>query len=69
MNNINKLNCITIVKRLLLVNVLLVGGVKFFICFSNSDWPLKGLLVPGNEVIFSLETTTDYLTEYKNSDK
>ncbi|XP_041987793.1 E3 ubiquitin-protein ligase highwire [Aricia agestis] len=31
---------------------------------AASDWPQKSLLVPGNEVIFSLETATDYLNEY-----
>ncbi|KAJ8737325.1 hypothetical protein PYW07_000596 [Mythimna separata] len=32
-----------------------------------SDWPQKALLIPGNEVIFSLETASDYLTEFNKS--
>ncbi|KAF9419106.1 hypothetical protein HW555_004277 [Spodoptera exigua] len=32
-----------------------------------SDWPQKAILVPGNEVIFSLETASDYLTEFNKS--
>ncbi|XP_069365103.1 E3 ubiquitin-protein ligase MYCBP2 isoform X3 [Maniola hyperantus] len=32
-----------------------------------SDWPQKALLIPGNEVIFSLETASDYLNEYNKS--
>ncbi|XP_063374022.1 E3 ubiquitin-protein ligase MYCBP2 [Cydia amplana] len=32
-----------------------------------SEWPQKALLVPGNEVIFSLETASDYLTEYNKT--
>ncbi|XP_047524361.1 E3 ubiquitin-protein ligase MYCBP2 isoform X3 [Pieris napi] len=35
----------------------------------SADWPHKGLLIPGNEVIFSLETASDYLNEYKNDDE
>ncbi|CAH2103304.1 unnamed protein product [Euphydryas editha] len=33
----------------------------------HSDWPQSALLVPGNEVIFSLETASDYLNEYNKS--
>ncbi|XP_038216347.1 E3 ubiquitin-protein ligase highwire [Zerene cesonia] len=36
---------------------------------TSADWPHKGLLVPGNEVIFSLETASDYLNEYKNDEE
>ncbi|KAJ0183671.1 hypothetical protein K1T71_000094 [Dendrolimus kikuchii] len=32
-----------------------------------SDWPQKALIIPGSEVIFSLETATDYLNEYNKS--
>ncbi|XP_037299798.1 E3 ubiquitin-protein ligase highwire-like isoform X4 [Manduca sexta] len=32
-----------------------------------SEWPQKALLVPGNEVIFSLETASDYLNEYSKN--
>ncbi|XP_045784545.1 E3 ubiquitin-protein ligase MYCBP2 [Maniola jurtina] len=32
-----------------------------------SDWPQKALLIPGNEVIFSLETASDYLNGYNKS--
>ncbi|XP_052752649.1 E3 ubiquitin-protein ligase MYCBP2 isoform X3 [Galleria mellonella] len=32
-----------------------------------SEWPQKALIVPGNEVIFSLETASDYLNEYNKS--
>ncbi|XP_048488841.1 E3 ubiquitin-protein ligase MYCBP2 [Plutella xylostella] len=35
-----------------------------------AEWPQKAILVPGNEVVFSLETASDYLNEYnKNSDE
>nr|XP_049693135.1 E3 ubiquitin-protein ligase MYCBP2 isoform X3 [Helicoverpa armigera] len=34
---------------------------------NANDWPQKALLIPGNEVIFSLETASDYLTEYNKS--
>ncbi|XP_050683096.1 E3 ubiquitin-protein ligase MYCBP2 [Leptidea sinapis] len=34
----------------------------------STDWPRKPLLVPGDEVIFSLETASDYLSEYKSED-
>ncbi|XP_061382096.1 E3 ubiquitin-protein ligase MYCBP2 isoform X5 [Danaus plexippus] len=34
----------------------------------QADWPQKALLVPGNEVIFSLETASDYLNEYNQSE-
>ncbi|KPJ10311.1 putative E3 ubiquitin-protein ligase MYCBP2 [Papilio machaon] len=30
-----------------------------------SEYPQKAILVPGNEVIFSLETASDYLSDYK----
>ncbi|XP_060809498.1 E3 ubiquitin-protein ligase MYCBP2 [Amyelois transitella] len=33
-----------------------------------TDWPQKALIIPGNEVIFSLETASDYLNEYNKSD-
>ncbi|XP_028043251.1 E3 ubiquitin-protein ligase MYCBP2 isoform X2 [Bombyx mandarina] len=32
-----------------------------------TEWPQRSLLVPGNEVIFSLETASDYLTEYNKA--
>ncbi|CAH0716565.1 unnamed protein product, partial [Brenthis ino] len=32
-----------------------------------TDRPQRSLLVPGNEVIFSLETTSDYLNDYNKS--
>lgn len=41
----------------------------YFFCSSHSDWPQEALLVPGNEVIFSLETASDYLNEYNKSNK
>ncbi|CAH2218381.1 jg26088, partial [Pararge aegeria aegeria] len=31
---------------------------------NPSDWPQKALIIPGNEVIFSLDTASDYLHEY-----
>lgn len=37
--------------------------------FSANDWPQKALLIPGNEVIFSLETASDYLNEYNKTNK
>ncbi|XP_052746829.1 E3 ubiquitin-protein ligase highwire isoform X2 [Bicyclus anynana] len=30
----------------------------------HEDWPQKALIIPGNEVIFSLDTASDYLHEY-----
>ncbi|CAH2036099.1 unnamed protein product, partial [Iphiclides podalirius] len=33
-----------------------------------SEYPQKALLVPGNEVIFSLETATDYLSDYSKNE-
>ncbi|XP_064076475.1 E3 ubiquitin-protein ligase MYCBP2 [Vanessa tameamea] len=32
-----------------------------------TEWPQRALLVPGNEVIFSLETASDYLNDYNKS--
>ncbi|CAB3259025.1 unnamed protein product [Arctia plantaginis] len=34
---------------------------------NYNEWPQKALLIPGNEVIFSLETASDYLTEYNTT--
>ncbi|XP_050560251.1 E3 ubiquitin-protein ligase MYCBP2 isoform X7 [Spodoptera frugiperda] len=42
-------------------------GVTPRLANNASDWPQKALLVPGNEVIFSLETASDYLTEFNKS--
>ncbi|XP_059059876.1 E3 ubiquitin-protein ligase MYCBP2 [Achroia grisella] len=32
-----------------------------------AEWPKKAIIVPGREVIFSLETASDYLNEYNKS--
>ncbi|KAH9644214.1 hypothetical protein HF086_008703 [Spodoptera exigua] len=42
-------------------------GVTPRLANNASDWPQKAILVPGNEVIFSLETASDYLTEFNKS--
>ncbi|RVE51528.1 hypothetical protein evm_003798 [Chilo suppressalis] len=34
---------------------------------NAADWPPPAFIVPGNEVIFSLETASDYLNEYNKT--
>nr|AOV18880.1 myc binding protein 2 [Lymnaea stagnalis] len=35
--------------------------------YGNSEWPKSAVLLPGNEVIFSLETASDYVKDEKAS--
>lgn len=35
----------------------------YYYFFSTSQWPQSSVILPGNEVIFSLETASDYLKD------
>lgn len=60
--------CVSVGNKLI---IIIFTSIKMLIiCYfcRARDWPKEAILVPGNEVIFSLETATDYLHDYNKSD-